>query len=181
MIEIVIDGRIGRNVNSKRIKAELAKANGQRVRVRISSEGGDVMEGISIFNALEEHANKFGVEGVIEGPCYSMGAVISAACSSLQMKENTLLMFHNVKASGSGIDVDNIDGIKERLVQQQELLVKTLATRMGKTQSEVSNFLSNEKFLTPNEALSLGLIDGIIPVRRGRMSLLNLFGEETPP
>lgn len=175
--EILIDGVIGRQVNSKRIREELSKFKNERVIVRISSRGGDFMEGISIFNALTEH--KAGVDGIIEGPCFSAAAVIALACNTLRMKENTLLMFHPVKLRGEMLGLENIDKIKEDLQSHQEILVETLSTKMQISKEAVENFISQEKFLKPQEALFRRLIDEIIPVKRGRMNLVNFFESES--
>jgi len=180
-MEIIIDGVIGRNVNSGRIRKDIERVGNGPATVRFSSKGGDLMEGLTIFNILEEHANQFGLNGVIDGPCFSMGAVLSTACNRLSMKENTLLMFHNVQMKGAGVDVTNIDQFRDALQRNQDSLVKTLSRRMSRTEDQVRNFLAQERFLTAQEALQLGLIDEIIPVQRGRMSLVNLFEGNTAP
>lgn len=172
-MDILIDGVIGRDVKSKTIKNQLSRNPNEKATVRISSRGGDFMEAISIFNALKEHAG--GVEGVIEGPCFSAAAVISMACDTLKMKNNTLLMFHNVKVVGKALDINELEAVKESLTKHQEILVNTLASKMQKSKEEIENFLSQEKLLRPMEAKLHGLVDEVIEVNRGRMSIFNFF------
>ena len=77
-------------VNAKDVIDQLKGFDGQRVTVRINSPGGDVNEGIAIYNALRAH--KAGCEVIVDGFALSIASAIACAarmCSVAWVARNS--------------------------------------------------------------------------------------------
>lgn len=78
MKEILIYDVIGSyDLTAKSVIEKLNDANGEDILVRINSVGGDVFEGMAIYNALIKYDGKVTVE--IEGLSASMASIIMLA------------------------------------------------------------------------------------------------------
>lgn len=152
-----IDGVRPADVVRELKEAENAYKN---IDVRINSNGGDVYAGIAIFNAfLNSKAN---ITIYVDGIAASMASVIALCGKPVQMSKYARLMLHSVSGGCYGTKEDLATTIKEI-----ESLENTLATmygdKTGKTPEEIKSmfFDGKDHWLTAEEALSLGFIDGI--------------------
>jgi len=150
------------DVNSGTIARELKEAEAayRNVEVRINSNGGDVYAGIAIFNALR--SSKADLRIFVDGIAASMASVIALCGKPVQMSKYARLMIH----SASGGCYGTKDDLKE-VIKQIEVLEGTLsdmyAEKTGKTAEEIKStyFDGKDHWLSADEALSLGFIDGI--------------------
>lgn len=62
------------------------------INLHINSPGGDVFDGIAIFNALKHHGAAITVH--IDGLAASMASVIAMVGNPVIMPENTMMMIH---------------------------------------------------------------------------------------
>ncbi|WP_163007764.1 head maturation protease, ClpP-related, partial [Pseudomonas viridiflava] len=62
------------------------------IDLRVNSPGGDVFDGIAIYNMLRTHPAR--VEGSVMGLAASMGSVILMASNVIRMPANSMLMIH---------------------------------------------------------------------------------------
>nr|WP_228007858.1 head maturation protease, ClpP-related [Kosakonia pseudosacchari] len=62
------------------------------INLHINSPGGDVFDGIAIFNALKHHGASITVH--IDGVAASMASVIAMVGNPVIMPENTMMMIH---------------------------------------------------------------------------------------
>jgi ATP-dependent Clp endopeptidase proteolytic subunit ClpP len=136
---------------------------GSKIIVHINSLGGEVYSGIAIVNALKNsNAN---IVMYIDGIAASMASVIALCGKPLFMSRYARLMLHNVKVGVYGdkedlrVTIDEIDNLENTLCE-------IIAGRIGKTPEEIKTayFDGRDHWFTANEALGLGLIDGIYDV-----------------
>lgn len=152
----------GYDASSRRIAAELLEAelNSDRINVRINSNGGDVYSGIAIFNALKN--SKADIHIYVDGIAASMASVIALCGKPVEMSKYARLMLHSVSGSCYGNKKD-----MQKCIEEIEALEDTLsdicAGRLGMSKDAVkARYFDNEDhWLTAEEALSLGFIDGI--------------------
>lgn len=106
MQDITIFDQIGQyyGYNKKYLKWELDAANGQPVRVLISSDGGDVTEGVALGSMLEMYPGKVETLGV--GLVASIATVPLMSGDVVKMTKNSFLMIHSPwgGAIGTGRD-----------------------------------------------------------------------------
>ncbi|MFV2394034.1 Clp protease ClpP, partial [Escherichia coli] len=62
------------------------------INLHINSPGGDVFEGIAIFNALKTHGAS--ITAYVDGVAASMASVIAMVGNPVIMPENTFMMIH---------------------------------------------------------------------------------------
>lgn len=163
---ILLYGDIGdgvfADVRSGVITRELKEAEAayKSIDVRINSNGGDVYAGIAIFNALRN--SKADIRIYVDGIAASMASVIALCGKPVQMSKYARLMLHSVSGGCYGTK----DELKE-VVQQIESLEGTIcemyAAKTSKSADSIRNtyFDGKDHYLSADEALTLGFIDGI--------------------
>jgi len=124
--------------------------------VHINSYGGEVAEGVAIYNALRSFDG--GVTTVCEGFACSIASVIFMAGSERIMRDSSLLMLHNASMPAHGDAnahrkaADDLDVITE--------LSKTAYLNHAKgdlTREKLTEIMDAETWITPDQALEWGL------------------------
>jgi len=89
----------------------LGTIKAKNISVRINSPGGDVFDGVAIFNALKEHPAH--VTTKIEGLAASIASIIALAGDEVQAHKNAMYMVHDpwVLAAGNQYDLREIADI----------------------------------------------------------------------
>lgn len=155
-------GEYGDGVRSGDIARELLEAEALtgKVDVRINSNGGEVYSGIAIFNALKN--SKADITIYVDGIAASMASVIALCGKPVQMSRYARLMLHSVQGSCYG-NKDEMKNCIREIEALEDTLCEMYATRMGKAKDEIRAmyFDGRDHWLRADEALALGLIDGI--------------------
>ena len=149
----------GGGITAKSIVNELSKAGSNTpINLRINSAGGDVFEGIAIYNSLKKHNGSINVE--VEGLAASMASVIMLAGDNISASENSLIMIHNPSV---GIQGESKDLTKkaELLDKIKEQMVGIYSTRTGMDSETVVQMMDKETWLTAQEALEVGLVTNV--------------------
>lgn len=162
---ILLYGDIGDNygaVTSGQITRELMAAESayKNIDIRINSVGGEVYTGIAIFNAL--CASKANITLYVDGVAASMASVIALCGKPVYMSRYARLMLHSVSGGCYGNKKD-LKEVLEQMESLEDTLCQMYAERLGKDTAAVkaAYFDGTDHWLTADEALSLGLIDGI--------------------
>ena len=149
----------GAGITAKSIVDELSKAgNNTPINLRINSAGGDVFEGIAIYNSLKKHNGNINVE--IEGLAASMASVIMLAGDNITASENSLIMIHNPSV---GIQGESKDLTKkaELLDKIKEQMVGIYTGKTGMDEKSIVEMMNNETWLTASEAMEKGFITNV--------------------
>lgn len=80
-------------VTAKRISGALRSMNGADVTVNINSPGGDMFEGLAIYNLLREYEGHVTVK--VLGIAASAASIIAMAGDDIQIGRGAFLMIHN--------------------------------------------------------------------------------------
>lgn len=129
------------------------------INVYINSYGGEVAEGLAIYNQLKRHKAK--VKTVCDGFACSAASVIFMAGEERVMSTASLLMIHNAWTWTSG-------NSKELRKQADDLDVITQASinaymqEVNITEEELKQMLDDETWIAPQEALEKGFITTIV-------------------
>lgn len=146
-------------VSASDIRAELDMLNGvKNIDLKINSPGGDVFDGIAIYNDLVEHPANINVK--INGMAASAASVIAMAGDSIEMAENAFMMIHNAWAIALG-DRQTMTEMAEMLGKIDGSLVKTYAARTGNEAEKVEEWMNAETWFTAEEAKDSGFIDRV--------------------
>lgn len=154
--------------------------------VHINSYGGEVAEGVAIYNALKSHSAK--VTTVCEGFACSIASVVFMAGDERVMRDSSLLMLHNASmcAAGDANDhrkaADDLDVITE--------LSKTAYLNHAKgdlTREKLTEIMDAETWVTPEQALEWGLAtevdkpaDDDEPTQSARALVMQLLCNSAP-
>jgi len=130
----------------------------QPINLHINCVGGDVFEGMAIYNVLKKRTQKTTV--YIEGIAASMGSIIALAGDEVIMSENSLYMIHNAWGGtmGEANEMRRYADILEKLSNESaDIYVK----KTGLSLEEVKEMMDEETWLNAEEALEFGFIDTI--------------------
>lgn len=161
---ILLYGDIGDydDVRSGDIARELLEAESAygKIDVRINSNGGDVYAGIAIFNALKN--SKADITIYVDGIAASMASVIALCGKPVHMSRYSRLMLHSVMGGCYG-NKNEMRRCIEEIESLEDTLCEMYAARLGKEKDEIKTtyFDGTDHWLRADEALTLGLIDGI--------------------
>lgn len=162
---VYLYGEIGRyeKVDSERVAQELAELEGKtsEIQIRINSVGGEVYEGIAIFNALRRSTAKITI--YIDGVAASIAAVIALCGKPLKMAQNSRLMLHNVSGGVHGTADEIMETAKE-IKELENTLAVMVSARCGMTPEAFKSkfFNGRDNWLSSEECLRMGFASEII-------------------
>lgn len=131
----------------------------EEIEVHISSYGGEVVEGLAIYNALKNHKAK--VTTINDGFACSIASVIFCAGDKRLMNEASLLMIHNawVWACGNADDMRKAADDLEKITQQA---VKVYESVSNLSADDIKALMDKESWLEPQESLDYQFATEII-------------------
>ena len=139
---------------SKDLKA--LGGNLKQINLHIHSPGGDVFDGIAIYNLLKNHPANVTV--YIDGLAASMASVIAMAGDVVIMPENAMMMIHKPWGIQGG-DADDMRKYADLLDKVENTLIPAYASKTGKTPEELAEMLSAETWLNGKECVEQGFAD----------------------
>lgn len=133
----------------------------------INSPGGSVTDGLAIIDTI--NYIKSPVSTICIGMAASMGALLlsSGAKGRRFATPNAEVMIHQPLISGGGISGQATD-IKihsDHIIKTKETLNKMLSKNTGQTYETIVNDTERDNYMSAQEALEYGLIDGILERR----------------
>jgi len=146
----------GGGFTAKRAAAALRSIGNKDVNVQINSPGGDVFEGIAIYNLLRAHPAKVNIQ--IMGWAASAASIIAMAGDTVSMGPGTFLMVHNAWGVVVGnrhdlrASADVLEGIDQGLVD-------IYAARASIDRKAIEKLMDAETFMGPTEAIAKGFAD----------------------
>lgn len=149
------DGDISAAILSRQLE-ELSDVS--QINIHINSYGGEVAEGLAIYNALRRHNAK--IVTTCDGMACSIASVIFMAGDERVMSSASLLMIHNAWSWAEG----NADELRK---QADDLDVITSASkaaylsRINIDEDELSALMDAETWIAPDDALSMGFATSI--------------------
>ncbi|MDR1489934.1 MAG: Clp protease ClpP [Desulfovibrio sp.] len=161
--EIWLYGEIGSywldTISAKNFSEEIKKAkDAETITVHVNSPGGDVFEGIAIYNMLRSHKATVDVE--IEGLAASIASIISLSGDTVRMAENAFFMIHNPWTAVFG-EAKDLREAADKLDLVRDVLVQTYAKKTGgkATKEQIGAWMDAETWFTGKEAHANGFVD----------------------
>lgn len=182
------------SVSARSLSEELEKLNGvSRINVFVNSYGGEVAEGLAIYNALKRHKAK--VVTYCDGFAASIASVIFMAGDERVMNDSSLLMIHNAwtYCAGNAEELRKQADDLEKITQASIVAYKAHSTL---TEEEIKALMDAETWILPEEAISYGFATSIETAEKAaasqnaKRSLFDIVmnhrqaaedDEETPP
>lgn len=149
----------GTGITAKSVSAALRSAGGKDVEVRINSPGGDMFEGIAIYNVLAQHPGNVTVK--IMGLAASAASIIAMAGNEVKMGLGSFLMIHNCWVMGIGNQFDFRE-LAEWLAPYDDALRDIYIERTGSSEAEIEGWMKKEKTFSASEAIDHGFADDML-------------------
>jgi ATP-dependent Clp protease protease subunit len=136
------------------------------ISLYINSPGGVAYAGMAIYDAIQH------VQPDVSTICVGMGmsAAAMVLCGGAPGKRmalpNARIMIHQGSAGTRGAPSDMEIQLREVLALTRRM-AEIIAHHSGKSVEQVTLDIDRDYFMTPEEAMAYGLIDGIIAPRRG--------------
>lgn len=160
--ELTLYGTIGESFWEEGITAKMVSdalkdfGEIETLDVRINSMGGDVFEGVTIYNRLKQL--KANVTVYVDGLAASIATVIAMAGNEVVLSEGTLFMVHSPMTGVFGNQRDMEEKI-QILDTIEEEMIGIYTKRTNLSRSEIRSLLHNETWMNSTEAIDNGFAD----------------------
>lgn len=167
--ELIIYANIGKKfwpeddtVSAKEVSDALSKLSSsvKELNIRINSPGGDVFEGVAIYNRLKELKIKKTVQ--IDGLAASIASVIALAGDEIVIGEGAMYMIHLpwTFAMGNRMEMENTINL---LMEVEEQIIGIYARRTKISRMEIKKMLEADNgvgtWMDATEAKKKGFVD----------------------
>jgi len=154
--------RLESDVSSYTLSKEISGLKDtSQINVHINSYGGEVAEGLAIYNSLKNHPAK--VVTICDGFACSAASVVFMAGDERVMNNASLLMVHNawIFTAGNSAqlrkDADDLDTITQASIN-------AYMEHISIDEDGLKELLDNETWILPADALEMGFATSIINV-----------------
>lgn len=141
------------DVSANGLVKELQKLDAKEINVHINSYGGEVAEGLAIYNTLKNSSMK--VTTICDGFACSAASVIFMAGDERIINEASLLMIHNAWSCACGNSAE-LRKAAEDLDKITQASVNAYMNHVNITEDEVKDLMDKETWITAEEAVSYG-------------------------
>jgi ATP-dependent Clp endopeptidase proteolytic subunit ClpP len=146
----------GSGLSAKQFSDVLNEIGNGPLLVEINSPGGNVWDGLSIYNQLR--GRKAPVTTRVVGIAASIASIIALAGDRVEMADAALMMIHDPSGMASGTSED-MRKMAEALDQHAEVLVGVYHKKTGRSAESIRAAMKAETWFTTAEALAFGLVD----------------------
>ena len=146
----------GEGVTAKRIAGAVRAIGPNPVTVSINSPGGDMFEGLAIYNLLRAHPAAVTVR--VMGLAASAASIIAMAGDRIEMGLGSFLMIHN----SWGVVVGNQNDMRdasETFAEFDAAMADIYAARSGGKVADISKLMADETWLRAESAIERGFAD----------------------
>lgn len=168
--DLVLKGDVGDwDFDPEYVDYVLTKKQDQPVVVKINSPGGTLGAALSVAASFRQHGD---VTVHLVGVCASAATVASLGARKISIDRGALYMIHKGQITiheWQSMNADQISTLCEKLKKKKGDLTKIdglvaalYATRCKKKADQLLEMMSDETWMTPEEALAGGFVDEII-------------------
>ncbi len=150
----------GEGVTARRVAAALRTMGAGPVTVNINSPGGDMFEGLAIYNLLREHKGDVTVK--VLGVAASAASIIAMAGDTVQIARAAFFMVHNswVIAAGNRNDLREI---ADWLEPFDAAMADIYVARTGADAKAIGKLMDAESWIGGSAAVEQGFADELLP------------------
>jgi ATP-dependent protease ClpP protease subunit len=156
---IGLDYWTGDGVTAKGVSAKLREFRGEDVTVNINSPGGDMFEGLAIYNVLREYPGDVNVK--ILGMAASAASIIALAGDHIEIGASAFYMIHNAWIMVAA----NRNGLREYadyLEPFDNAMAEIYAARTGSSKEDMLAIMDAESWINGKDAIEQGFADALL-------------------
>lgn len=177
------DGRTDSRSLSKQLE-ELGEVS--QINVHINSYGGEVAEGLAIYNALRRHSAK--IRTTCDGFACSIASVVFMAGDERAMSDASLLMIHNAWTSAYGANAADLRKLADDMDTITQASKNAYMSRVSIDEDKLSELMDAESWILPADAVEMGFATEIedfggadAPSQCARAALAGMVRNEIAP
>ena len=162
---IIFLGEEVNDVSASLVVAELlfleAEDPGKDIQLYINSPGGSVTAGMAIYDTMQYI--KCDVSTICLGMAASMGAFLLAGGTKGKRfaLPNSTIMIHQ-PSGGAQVQATEIQIVADHIAKTKRTLNEILAANTGQPLEVVEKDTDRDNYMSAEEALAYGLIDGVV-------------------
>tara|TARA_R100000951_G_scaffold90032_2_gene78190 strand:- start:9921 stop:10736 length:816 start_codon:yes stop_codon:yes gene_type:complete len=128
------------------------------INISINSPGGNVFDGLAIYNYLKSHKAKVNVD--VLALAASAASVIAMAGDNVTMPEDAFLMIHAPYTASVG-NADEMRKTAEVLDKIQDTLVNIYETKTGLDRELISEMVATETWISGSDSVEMGFANKV--------------------
>lgn len=161
LYELIGEDLFGGGTSAKSFAQDLQDAGHiTDITLRVNSPGGNVFDGIAIYNTLLSHPAY--IHAIVDGLAASIASVIIMAAKKIEVAENGMVMIHNPHASVFGADSAEMRKMADTMDKVKQSMVTTYRRHTDLSASEIGKLMDAETWLSAGEAVEQGFADGVL-------------------
>lgn len=141
------------DVSANTLLKQLKELDVDSINVHINSYGGEVSQGLAIYNTLKD--SKMKVTTVCEGFACSAASVVFMAGGERIIKDASLLMIHNAWTWARG-DFNELRKQAEDLEKITQASVNAYKSKVNISEEKIKELMDKESWITADEAVEYG-------------------------
>lgn len=149
---------IGYPVTADEFARDLEAISADQIEVHINSPGGDVFDGVAIYNALRAHPARITTR--VDGIAASIASVVAQAGDHRVMLSGSQMMVHEAWGLAIG-PASEMREYAALLDKQSDVIASIYAERSDRPESRFRQMMTDETWLTADETVAAGLADEI--------------------
>jgi ATP-dependent protease ClpP protease subunit len=163
---------------------ELNGIEASEINVHINSPGGEVFEGLAIYQALKNHPANINV--TVDSLAASIASVIAMAGDSVKMAKNAEFMIHDGHAQMSGNSTE-LTKMVALLDRASDNIASVYADRAGGDVTQWRAAMQTETWFNAEEAVAAGLADAVLSTKSKQphniadLRIFNFAGRQFAP
>lgn len=136
-------------------------ANGP-VTIRINSPGGDVIAASVMRTIIKDYPGHVTVK--IDGMAASAAVVVALAGDRIQIQDTAYMMIHDPGFSvfWAWLDIETMEGMVTTLKSVKAGILDTYVVKTGISAERMGRMMTDETWMSANEAVKLGFADEVI-------------------
>lgn len=167
---------------------QLSNIKAPKIDLHLNSPGGDVFDGVAIYNALKSHPAEVTV--FVDALAASAASFIAQAGDKIVMRTGAMMMIHD----GSGLaygPAAEMRSLADLLDKVSNNVASIYAARTGQSTEFWRNLMIEEVWYNPQEAVDAGLADSVDGVAKPEdlaalqnkwdLSIFNYAGRNAAP
>lgn len=157
--DVIGDDYYGGGMTAKIVSSVLRDVKGEDVTVNINSAGGDMFEGLAIYNILSEYEGKVKIK--VMGMAASAASIIAMAGDEIEIAESAFLMIHNAWSLAIG-NKNDFAKAAEDFDKFDDSMAGIYAKKTGKSIDEIKSMMDDETWISGKDAVEMGFATSLM-------------------
>ena len=150
-------------ISPRKFREELERVGqGKPITLRIDSPGGDPIAASAISAIISSYPGK--VTAQIDGQASSAAVLVALAASRIRVMDTAYMMVHDpaVSVFMAALDIETLSHLHTSLQSIKAGMVAAYAARTGLSEKQLNQMLTDETWMSAQEAVDFGFADEIV-------------------